>query len=162
MPLFMCRWENGDCSFVAAPNRKAGIEYLDEIGNADGSRLTTIRDFIVHFELTPKGKLRFHTFGELAQRAIYEKAYPLLDELLHSGRLTDPAAPTARDRAEIRAMVAKEQERLLGKKRRKLPKTGIGRAIAKDMDVPASLADRMVRHVAEEKLKTFHPHGKPH
>ncbi len=161
MPLFMCRWENGDCSFVAAPTKEAAIECLDEIGNADGSLLTAVRDFMVHFELTPKGKLRFHSFGELAEHAIYEKAYPLLDKLLHSDRLSDPAAPTGRDLAEIWATVGKERTRLLGKKRRRLPKSGIGRSIAKEMDMPASLADRMVRQVGEEELKEFKPRGKP-
>ncbi|TAM83379.1 MAG: hypothetical protein EPN47_04515 [Acidobacteria bacterium] len=137
MPLFMCRWENGDCSFVAVPTKEAAIEYLDEIGNADGSHLTAVRDFMAHFELTPKGKLRFHSFGELAERAIYEKAYPMLDGLLHSDRLSDPAEPTAHDLAEIRATVAKEPKRLLGKKRRRIAQTEVGRSIAKEMDVPA-------------------------
>ena len=46
MPLFMCRWENGDCSFVAAPTKDAATLYLDEMGNADGSQLTAISDFM--------------------------------------------------------------------------------------------------------------------
>jgi hypothetical protein len=37
MPLFLCGWENGDCSFVAAPTKDAAILMLDEIGNAEGS-----------------------------------------------------------------------------------------------------------------------------
>ena len=76
MPLFMCRWENGDCSFVAAPTKDVAVQYLDEIGNADGSQLTALRDFMVHFELTAEGTLRFHSFGELTEEAIFEKAYP--------------------------------------------------------------------------------------
>ena len=35
MPLFLCRWENGDCSFVVAPTKDTAIQYLDEIGNAE-------------------------------------------------------------------------------------------------------------------------------
>jgi hypothetical protein len=77
MSLSMCRWENGDCSFVAAPTKDAAIQYLDEIGNAEGADLTAIRDFMVHFELTEEGKLQFQRFGELAESAIFEKAYPL-------------------------------------------------------------------------------------
>jgi len=162
MPLFMCRWENGDCSFVAAPTKDAAILYLDEIGNADGSLLTAISDFMVHFELTPEGKLEFHSFGEMIEGAIFEKAYPLLDDLLHSDRLSDPMEPTARDLTLIRAAVAKERKRLQGKRPRRLAQTEVGRSIAKEMDAPAPLMDTIVRRVAGEKLKNFHPRGKPH
>ena len=162
MPLFMCRWENGDCSFVAAPTKDAAIQCLDEIGNADGSQLTAISDFMVHFELTAEGKLQFHSFGEVVEEVIFEKAYPLLDELLHSDRLRDAAQPTARDLALIRATVAKERKRLQGKKPRKLAQTEVGRSNAKEMDAPASLMDTLVRQVAGEKLKNLHSRGKPH
>ncbi len=162
MPLFMCRWENGDCSFVSAPTKDAAIQYLDEIGNAEGSQLMALPDFMVHFELTPEGKLRFQSFGELAERTIFEKAYPMLDDLFDSDRLSDPAEPTPRDLALIRATVAKERKRLRGKKRRRLAQTELGRAVAKEMDAPAPLIDSIVRRVAGEKLKDFHPRGKPH
>ncbi|MGA2076081.1 MAG: hypothetical protein ABSH52_21540 [Terriglobia bacterium] len=162
MPLFMCRWENGDCSFVGAPTKDVAIQCLDEVGNADGSQLTALRDFMVHFELTSEGKLRFHSFGELTEEAIFEKAYPLLDDLLDSERLRDAADPTSRDLALIRATVAKERKRLQGKKPRKLAQTEVGRSIAKEMDAPASLMDTIVRQVAGEKLKNLHPRGKPH
>ena len=162
MPLFLCRWENGDCSFVAAPTKDAAIQYLDEIGNAEGSQLTALRDFMVHFELTLEGKLQFHSFGEVTEGAIFERAYPLLDDLLHRDMLSDAIEPTARDSALIRATVAKERTRLQGKKRRRLAQTEIGRRIAGEMDAPAALMDSIVRRVAGEKLKTFHPRGKPH
>lgn len=162
MPLFMCRWENGDSSFVVAPSKDVAIEYLDEIGNADGSLLTVMRDFMVHFELTPEGKLKFHSFGELAERDIYEKAYPVLDDLLHSDRLGGADEPTPRDLALIRVAVAKEEKRLEGKKARRLAQTEVGEKIAKEMDAPAPMVDRMVRQVAGERLKSFRPKGKPH
>jgi len=160
--LFMCRWENGDCSFVAAPSKDAAIQYLDEIANAEGSELTAGRDFMVHFELTDEGKLQFQSFGELAESAIFGKAYPLLEDLLHSDKLSDAAEPTERDLALIRATVAKERKRLQGKKQRRLAQTEIGRRIAKEMDAPAALMDNIVRQVAEENLKNFHPRRKPH
>jgi hypothetical protein len=158
----MCRWENGDCSFISAPTKNAAIQYLDEIGNADGSELTAIRDFMVHFELTPEGKLQLHSFGEWAEDAIFEKAYPMLNELFQSDKLSDQADPTARDRELIKATVEKECQRLRGKKRRKLPQTEIGRAVAEEMDVPASMMDGIVDRVTREKLKKLHPRGKPH
>ncbi len=162
MPLVMCRWENGDCSFVAAPTKDAAILYLDEIGNADGSLLTAMSDFMVHFDLTPEGKLRFHSFGEMVEGAIFEKVYPLLDDLLKSDRLSDPMEPTPRDSTLIRAAVAKERKRLHGKRPPRLAQIEVGRSIAKGLDAPAPLMDTIVRRVAGEKLKNLHPRGKPH
>src|SRR6516164_10698008 len=79
-------------------------------------QLTAICDFMVHFELTPEVKLQFLSFGEETEGAIFEKAYPLLDDLFHSDKLSDAIEPTARDLALIRAMVAKQRTRLQGKK----------------------------------------------
>jgi len=162
MPLFMCRWENGDCSCVVAPTKDLAVQYLDEIGNADGSELTAIRDFKVHFDLTPEGKLEFHSFGELAEETIFEIAYPLLNELFLSDKLSDQAEPTAQDSELIKATVEKERQRIRGKKKRKLPQTEIGRTIAQEMDVPASMMDDIVDRVTREQLKKSHPRGKPH
>jgi hypothetical protein len=158
----MCRWENGDCSFVAAPTKDIAIEYLDEIGNAEGSLVTAIRDFMVHFELTPEGKLQFQSFGEAVEQTIREKAYPVLDDLLHSDKLSGEDGPTARDLELIGAAVAKERERLPGKNWRRLAQTEVGRRVAAEMDAPASLVDHMVRQVAGERLKDFRPRGKTH
>jgi hypothetical protein len=133
----MCRWRNGDCSFAS------------------------IRDFMVHFELTPGGRLQFHSFGELAEDAIFEKAYPLLNELFQSDKLSDQADPTAQDAELIKATVEKEYQRLQGKKRRKLPQTEIGRRVAAEMDVPASMMDGIVDQITREKLKKFRSGGKP-
>jgi len=162
MSLFMCRWQNGDCSFVSTPTKNLAVQYLDEFGNADGSELTAIRDFMVHFELTPEGKLQFHSFGELAADAIFKKAYPLLNELFQSDKLSEQADPTARDAELIKATVEKECQRLQGKKRRKLPQTEIGRRVAAEMDVPASMMDGIVDRITREKLKKFRSSGKPH
>ena len=126
--------------------KDVALQYLDEIGNADGCQLTAMRGFMVHFELTPEGKLQFHSFAELVERAIVEKAYPMLDEFFHGDTLSDPTEPTARDLALIRATVAKE----------------LGRSIAEQMDAPAPLMDSIARRLAGEKLKNFHRRGKPH
>ena len=87
---------------------------------------------------------------------------PLLDDLFHSDRLSDVTEPNARDLALIRATVGKERKRLQGKKPRRLAETEVGRSIAKEMDAPAPMMDSIVRRVAGEKLKNFHPRGKPH
>jgi hypothetical protein len=54
MPLFICRWQNGDFSAVAAASMKAAIELLDEVGNAETCELFTMKNFTVHFRLKQK------------------------------------------------------------------------------------------------------------
>ncbi len=72
-----------------------------------------------------------------------------------------PAALLTKRPSALRATVAREQKHLLGKKGRRVAQTEIGRSIAKEMDVSASLMDRMVRYVGEEELKEYKPRGKP-
>src|SRR6266567_978444 len=51
MPLFICRWQNGDFSAVSAASREEAMELLDEVGNADVAELFTTKRFMVHFQL---------------------------------------------------------------------------------------------------------------
>ena len=43
MPLFICRWQNGDFSAVSASSKAAAIELLDEVGNAENCELFTMK-----------------------------------------------------------------------------------------------------------------------
>lgn len=36
MPLFLCRWRNGDCSVVWAPHKEDAIVELDQVANVGG------------------------------------------------------------------------------------------------------------------------------
>ena len=73
MPLYLCRWENGDCSFVWAANKGEAIEALDEIANAEGFPIIALRDFMAHFRLTDTGELEFEGFGERTEDAVSDK-----------------------------------------------------------------------------------------
>jgi hypothetical protein len=35
MPLFLCRWPNGDCSVLWARNKEDAVEVLDQVGNVE-------------------------------------------------------------------------------------------------------------------------------
>ena len=39
MPVYVCRWPNGDCSVVQARTKQAAIIKLDEMDNAEGCPL---------------------------------------------------------------------------------------------------------------------------
>jgi hypothetical protein len=51
MPLYICRWKNGDFSAVSAASKTDAIELLDEVGNAEVCELFTVKKFMVHFSL---------------------------------------------------------------------------------------------------------------
>ena len=45
MPVFMCRWPNGDLSFVAARSKEDATVMLDEWDNAKVAELRQISGF---------------------------------------------------------------------------------------------------------------------
>ena len=55
MSVYLCRWPNGDISFVSGSNRLAIDEVLDEVGNPDGAEMIRIKHAVaVHFHLMKK------------------------------------------------------------------------------------------------------------
>jgi hypothetical protein len=64
--MFMCRWMNGDVSFVSARTKEDAIVMLDEWDDAEGAEISQIRDFIVDFRLNDEGDLELAEFGETA------------------------------------------------------------------------------------------------
>ena len=57
MPMYLCRWPNGDCSVVQARNEQDAIIKLDEVANPEGCPLIPLQQFQVHFHLTDNGQL---------------------------------------------------------------------------------------------------------
>jgi len=160
MPVFMCRWSNGDCSFVSARNKSKAIEALDEIANAEGCPLSVVEDFMVHFHLDDDGTLQLEEFGEGTENTIW-KDYPILDETL--GQIyeeTKDGPLTPEYMRVIGEAVSKERERVKAKTT-KQPSTHLGQEIKKVMDVPTSMIEREIKKTAMEKLKEFKPKGKP-
>ncbi len=159
MPVFMCRWPNGDFSFVSARSKSEAIETLDEIANAEGCPLSVVEDFMVHFRLEEDGTFELDGFGEVTENTIW-KDYPILDETftriceeIKGGQLTREHMQV------IGEAVGKERERVKAKKM-KQPATHLGQEIKKVMDVPTSMIEREIKKTAMEKLKEFKPKGK--
>ncbi len=157
MPVFMCRWPNGDFSFVSARNKSKAIEALDEIANAEGCPLSVVEDFMVHFRLEEDGSFELEGFGEVTEEEIW-KEYPILDKTLDHvfGKLK--GEPLTREHMQvIGEAVSKERERV----KKKQPATHLGQEIKKVMDVPTSMIEREIKKTAMEKLREFKPKGKP-
>ncbi len=160
MPVFMCRWPNGDFSFVSARDKSKAIEALDEIGNAEGCPLSVVEDFMVHFRLEEDGTFELDGFGEVTENTIW-KDYPILDETLDRVFQAVKGEPLTReDMQVIGEAVSKERERVKAKQM-KQPATHLGQEIKKGMDVPTSMIEREIKKTAMEKLKEFKPKGKP-
>jgi hypothetical protein len=83
MPLFICRWQNGDFSAVNASSREEALELLDEVGNADVADVFKAKRFMVHFQLKKQVDnveepvpVEFEGFGEETYDTLCERVYP--------------------------------------------------------------------------------------
>src|ERR1039458_10158351 len=83
MPLFICRWQNGDFSAVSAASKKDAIELLDEVGNAEVCEIFTVKNFMVHFSLKQETDeiddfvpVESEGFGEATEDILCSRVYP--------------------------------------------------------------------------------------
>ena len=153
MPMFMCRWPNGDLSFLSARNKEDAVVMLDEFDNAELADLRQIRDFMVDFRLTDDGELELQSFGEDCQGEIWDRAYPHLAEAMAKARTNAAGEFTAAGKKSIKDAVRAERQRLVGKKTLTLADTELGRSLQKQLGAPAALINRRVKEVATEVLK---------
>jgi hypothetical protein len=112
MPLYLCRWENGDFSIVQAKSKDHALEMLDEIDNAEGLPLYPISDFMAHFRLTDAGTIELEEFGEEFGEHVRERVHPFLGELDLS-----PYDPSPADKERTEVAVQQERAWLQAKRR---------------------------------------------
>jgi hypothetical protein len=93
MPLFICRWQNGDFSAVHARSREDAIILLDEVGNAEQCELFAVRDFMVHFHLHDEVTdleemipVELEGFGEDTFDMLCDRLYPVYQQAIIKGR----------------------------------------------------------------------------
>ncbi len=165
MPVFACRWTNGDVSFVLAPNKDAAIEQLDEIANAEGCPVTLVPEFQIHLTLADDGRVQFEGWGEVTEGFIWNALYPRLYEawgiVWDEQEKTKNTSLTPEQQERIRRAVQEERERVRHKKVKE-PETEMGKEIKRMSDMPTSLVNKIVRQGGAERLKNFKPKGKGH
>jgi hypothetical protein len=149
----MCRWPNGDLSFVSATNKEDAIVMLDEWDNAELAELGQIQNFMVDFGLTDDGELELQAFGERALEDIWERAYPVLSQTRLEAARDGADEPTPSGKEKIREAVRAERQRLDGKRKRKLANTELGKSLQNQLGAPAILVNRYVKQAATEMLK---------
>jgi hypothetical protein len=160
MPVFLCRWPNGDFSVVKAANKDQAIEFLDEIDNAESCPVTAIKDFMVHFRLADDGEFFLENCGEMTHEHIMRLAYPVLERAIHDAPTDKAGILTADGKKAIQHAVSKERERV-SPRNAKEPKTLLGGRIKALTNAPSKMIDRIVEEQAEETLKKFKGKGKP-
>ncbi len=157
--MFMCRWPNGDLSFVHAPTKEEAIIALDEWDNAELAEIRRVSDFMVDFRLNARGELQLREFGEALNDHIWEKAFPLISEARQPA-LSGGDEPTSAGKEMIRKAVQQEKKRLVGKKRLKVADTELGKSIQSQIGAPAALVNRHVRRRATEVLEQLPSTGR--
>lgn len=154
MPLFLCRWENGDFSVVQANNRGDALYMLDEVGNAEGSQIKVISEFMIHLKLADDGEFQFEDLGEAAGETIYRNAYPILDKAQRKAPRDERGNLTPEGQAMIKKAVRAERNRVKSK-RVKAPSTEAGKALKAEADMPTVIVDRIIRDSATRILKDY-------
>jgi hypothetical protein len=155
MPLYVCRWQNGDFSVVQANNKEHAIEILDEAANAEGYPLYAISDFMVHFRLTDSGEIELQGFGDDFEGFLDDHIYPALSEVQMS-----LGGNASADDPRIKAAVKTERNRIKPKTAED-PDTEFGKKLKAETALPTSVVNRKVRAQAREILKNTKIKGKP-
>jgi hypothetical protein len=83
MPVFVCRWGNGDFSAVSAISREEAVELLAEVADAESCELFVADNFMVHFHMKSEATgfeemlpVEFGGFGEQTHGMLCERIYP--------------------------------------------------------------------------------------
>ena len=108
MPVYLCRWPNGDCAFVSARNKSDACFTLDlEIAEAEESQLVELKDnLLLGLKLKDNGELELEHIGDHTQEAL-NGVYPLLAEALGQTEITEEEAASI-----VRDAVGAERNRL--------------------------------------------------
>ena len=158
MPVYVCRWPNGDFSVVQARDKKTAIIKLDELDNAEGCPLIRLDECQIHFRLTDEGQLELQSLGEETESGIWNFCYPVLD-----GVLTDKAPEqwSTIEREAVRQAVRQERD-WVSPADVPEPETALGRDIKAKLGASTALVDEIVRQESKETLRKLKTPRKPH
>ena len=165
MPIYLCRWPGGDCSVVQAENEREAIIKLDEVDNAEGCPLVELDEFQVHFHLTDDGQLVLAAVGEETETALWDIAYPVLDDMhlqvAEEQADTGTSEFTPEQQERIRSAVQAERDRVTRKPVEE-PETELGRDLKKHTGAATAVVNEVVRRGGQEALKKLKTPRKPH
>ena len=171
MPLYICRWQNGDFSAVSASSRSEAIELLDEVGNAEVCELFAVKNFMVHFRLKEETKeiddfvpVEFESFGEGTEDILCDRVYPVHKKAMME---SDDDWPKDEEipQEKVDAVVKKLNDALAAERTRqwrsKEPQISDDPEAAHlqkvGLDIPKTVAERVVKQHRHRKLLDMPP-----
>ena len=160
MPIFLCRWPNGEFSIVNANSKDHAVELLDEWANAESANITRMPECMFDFRLNDRGEIELSGIGETTEEFVREKCYPELEHALDTAE-RDDGDFTQAGLEQIRAAVEHERTRLYNTPHKPRPAdTELGRDLQREMDMARATANRHVGRRAKEILQTMKIDGK--
>ncbi len=163
--LYLCRWPNGEFSFVKADDRKNALVQLDEWVGAEPAWLIPVETCMLDFKLTDGGEIELAEFGEETEEFIWEECYPELSEVLGSEDASKHLSKKRKEQAaeRIRQAVEHERTRLWHAQIPGRPaRTALGRELQKRLGTVGPVADSYVEVAGKEILKSKKgDNGKP-
>jgi hypothetical protein len=159
MPLFICRWQNGDFSAVSAATKNDAIALLDEVGNAEVCELFTVKNFMVHFSLKQETDevddfvpVELEGFGEGTVDMLCDRVYPTYAEaaVAEGENWPDEEEATKEDvTATLRSLneaLVKERTRQWGAKEPEISDDPEAAHLQKSgLDLPKTVAERTAK-----------------
>src|SRR5215467_14170478 len=89
MPMYVCRWPNGDFSIVSAATKEEVVILLDEWGNAEQASLRRMPECMFDFRLRNNGEIELSSIGEATDDFVMQTCYPELDKAIRSAERND-------------------------------------------------------------------------
>jgi hypothetical protein len=159
MPLYICRWQNGDFSAVSAASKTEAIALLDEVGNAEVCELFTVKNFMVHFSLKQETDelddfvpVELEGFGEETVDTLCARVYPAYFKAAMTEGENWPGEEDATVEdvttvlQNLNAALVKERTRQWGAKKPKISDDPEAAHLQKvGLDLPKSMAERTVK-----------------
>jgi hypothetical protein len=170
MPMFMCRWQNGDFSAVYARSKESAILKLDEVDNAELGELFRVKNFMVHFKLkenVPEDleeflPVEFEGFGEETADILSKRVYPVYQRavMAFDENWTDPEHATEEQwkaaEKELKDALITEHKRNWGAKEPQLSSDPeAARLQEMGHRIPKTLAERLVKERRRKHLETL-------
>lgn len=176
MPLYICRWQNGDFSAVSAASKEEAIVLLDEMGDAELAELFPVKNFMVHFRLKKEADdkeelvpVEFEEFGENTMDMLCERVYPIYYKVSMEVEKDWPEDETAEvPQEKIDAAFKRLNDALITEKNRqwgaKEPVLSKDEAAAdlqrRGLRVPKALAERIVKEHRRRQIVEMPPISK--
>jgi hypothetical protein len=171
MPLFICRWQNGDFSAVSAASKTEAIALLDEVGNAEVCELFTVKKFMVHFSLKQDTDevddfvpVELEGFGEETVDILSERVYPAyFKAAITEGENWPDHDEGSQEEVEavlqsLNAALVKERTRQWGAKEPEISDDPEAAHLQKvGLDLPKTMAERTVKDRRHRQLPNASP-----